>query len=136
MSNHTDLSAHTRIEEMDGRLYLVTKLRVVAVAWEGRDVEVAVRMNKFVPLQGTLHSKNGVETRILLTAVAPVYEYREGEPWVSVNEGSVSSVILWAGSWPRIAGWPVSFHRRAAIVCDTAEQFRTLYEELKEARDG
>ena len=78
----------------------------------------------------------GVSWRILLTDVAPVYEYCEGEMWVSASyeflADDESGVLLMGGAAVieivDTLDAEVFLHRRAAIVCDGAEQFRALYE--------
>ncbi len=115
MSNRIDLSAHTWIENR--RLY--SRSEEVVAGWKN--------------LPGFVKWKETVSWSIFLTAVAPVYEYREGEPFVAPARGtnalfcSIESTSY--GSYDKM-------HRRAAIVCDTAEQFRALHAALKEARGG
>ncbi len=63
-----------------------------------------------------------------------MYEYVEGEPWVGIPITPDVECSIGVGvtlPWDNA----LRIHRRAAIVCDGAEQFRLFHEELKEARD-
>ena len=129
--NRIDLSAHTHIEDMDGVRYVVTTLKGVHAEWSQEETGVWIHTawRKLLGLKGTIYEDYPIR-RILLTDVAPVYGYVEGEPWFGV----------WGGHWSIGMGRPGNnlkrvFHRRVAIVCDRPDQFQALFEELKEARD-
>ena len=136
MSNIIDLSANTRIEDMDGVRCLVTDDDQVAIQWPRYALQYRWDVSRD-PWFGSLIFKAGVsEYRIPLTDVAPVYEWVSEEMWVYVDSDDCIRLGDSSDSLPTEAlSDVVWFHRRAAIVCDTAEQFRALYEELKEARD-
>lgn len=76
--------------------------------------------------------------RIRLADARPVYEYKEGEPWAQVIEdpdegGLVSYIECGAEAVDEGLldyGWVFCLHRRAALVCDTPEQFRAFAEWL------
>ena len=122
-----ELSAYTWIE--DG--YLRTTSRAVMEGW--RETHERISWMK----------KSGADLCfcIPLTVAAKVYKYREGEPWVR------TMIMLQYGRVGRVyecgiqvvAGgpteWEYYLHRRVAGVCDTTEQFRALYDALKEVRD-
>ena len=125
-SNRIDLSGTARIEVIDGRRCLVTTSHEVTAAWEG--------------------CGNGMRTNhrtgdhfIPLTDVAPVYEYQPGEPWIrAMYQYSTHYLIYDCGIMPVAGGlteWEYYMHRRAAAVCDGAEQFRALHAALKEVRN-
>lgn len=128
--NRIDLSAHTRIEDMNGVRKLVTTSHEIACPWPRRE-EIGTVVT-------WLEDKRC--WCIPLTAVAPVYEFVNGEPWARAvfQYGQVGRVydcgiqVVPGGPME----WEYYMHRRAAVVCDTTEQFRALHGELKEARDG
>lgn len=135
MSNRIDLSVDTYIETMDGVRYLVTKLKGTAIEWNGAEFHYGFQDPKrwhCTPAMPRFPDKID-QWRILLTAVASVYEYREGEPWAGYVRG-----VLVCGSSAAYTGYTAAgtlFHRRVTNVCDSTKQFRLLFEELKEARD-
>ncbi len=120
MSNRIDLSAHTWIE---GRK-LYTRSDEVARPWPRRE-EVGTVVT-------WLEDKRC--WCIPLTDVAPVYEYHEGEPWARADIQMIICGPTDAMPLPRTWAGEVVLHRRAAAVCDGAEQFRALHAALKEAR--
>lgn len=111
MSNRIDLSADTWIE--NGWLYTTT--RDVRSFWPG-DVECT--------------SSGG--WRIPLTACREIYRYREGEPCVSFGPHHHLVFCLWPTTAKKRQDRGVIYLcRRAATVCDTAEQFRAFYDAIK-----
>ncbi len=140
MSDRIDMSADTRIEDMDGRRCLVTTNGAVAYDWSYSGESLYLLRGWE---DGIVLDDDDIEMwRILLTDVAPVYEYREGGPcvyvwWVYLMDCKVWTVEL--STDPDISqeleAGSFVMHRRAAAVCDGAEQFRALHRELKEARD-
>ena len=163
-NNRIDLSAHTWIEDMPvtqgpvaieckhgydhcpicdaPKRYLITKIRGVMIDWPEAAIELTVvesgDMNYGIAIYALA---DGWSCRIPLTDVAPVYAYVEGEPWAAEAEAENIGTQISCGSrvikpmnsdWERFS----LMHRRAVAVCDTAEQFRALHGELKEARDG
>ncbi len=145
MSNRIDLSADTHIEDMDGRRYLVSVRPSDAVEWlqipwsegeyqgpQGRWIEDGVP-EEWDTLDGdTIMSF--AEYRILLTDVAPVYAYVEGEMavYLALRNAPMELVPASAAFVGDMIG--IIMHRRAAAVCDGAEQFRLFHGELQEAR--
>ncbi len=148
VSNRIDLSADTHIETMDGRWYLITENLTISIDWPERHVEGACCN----PSDGDWFEMGldedwgaSVIWRILLTDVAPVYECVDGEPW-AIDEGHIilCGLVFW--DWDDMRGEKICrgplpeyytdrlMHRRAAAVCDGAEQFRALHAALKEAR--
>ncbi len=141
--NRIDLSAHCHIEDMDGRRYLVTTDDEAAWQWrklEGLEVwafdEKVAGIKRWANVIKFRHPfSEGGEWRILLTDVAPVYEFPEnGEPWVGLNTYLGVTHLICGVDSPGGKRY-MAMHRRAAAVCDGAEQFRALHAALKEARD-
>ena len=128
-----DLSADTRIETMDGVRYLVTEELTISIDWPERYVEGACTN----PSDGDWFEMGldedwgaSVIWRIPLTDVAPVYEYREGESSISFGQHHHLVFCLCLTKTPKRPD-TCFLHRRAALVCDTAEQFRAFYDAIK-----
>ncbi len=124
MSSRTDLNAHTWIE--GGKIH--TTCSEVAASWVNRE-GVDTKCHDFKWRDGSKQDRWGVidEYNISLTDVAPVYEYQRGEPWAAYYS-------VWAdihcGIVEELPEGTIIMARRAAIVCDTAEQFKALFNEL------
>ena len=132
--NRVDLSADTRIEDMGGVRCLVTDDDRVAIQWPRYALQYRWDVIRDAWFGSPIFKMGAPEYRIPLTAVAPVYEYVEGEPWVGIPITPDVECSIGVGvtlPWDNA----LRIHRRAAIVCDGAEQFRLFHEELKEARD-
>ncbi len=134
-----DLSRDTWIETMDGVRYLVTENLTISIEWPERYVEGAcTNPSDSDWFEMGLDEDWGASViwRIPLTDASPVYEHREGEEglriWASMDCVALMDASTSPMSVERLA---VYLHRRAAIVADTAEQFRALHGELKEARN-
>ncbi len=115
MSDRIDLSAHTWIE--GGRIH--TTSEEVSCAWDLNDIEIDPGVD---------------ECSASLTDVAPVYEYRKNEAWLFID--CFGFVSLGDSESAHLPDTPdaIWLQRRAAAVCDGAEQFRALHAALKEAR--
>ncbi len=150
MSNRVDLSAHTHIEDMDGVRYLVTTRKGISVEWiemyEGWTQYWNETFSEYMGCQSIESLFDADKWRILLTDVAPVYAYAEGEPWAQAeNHIIICGLPFW--DWSDRAGECTTtlekveaeelglLHRRAAQVVATGETFRLFHGELREARD-
>jgi len=69
---------------------------------------------------------------IIWPEIAPYLRYREGEPWCYSFYGNV---ICGKPGVPEATHILYRLHRLAAILCDSAEAFRILYEAIKEFGD-
>ncbi len=128
-----DLSAETWIEDMYGWRYLVTENLTISIDWPERYVEGAcTNPSDSDWFEMGLDEDWGASViwRIPLTDAAPAYEYRQGEPWTCPF-----MTAIYCGFGDPGYGRTDLLHRRAAAVCDGAEQFRVLHAALKEARD-
>ncbi len=130
--NRIDLSAHTHIEDMDGVRYLVTTNHGVSVEWPYSKTEFWSDEYSGDWIRGNDTPDDWLNWDcwcIPLTDVAPVYAYIEGEPWCCPF-----GISILCSFGDHRYGRIDKLHRRAAAVCDVAEQFRLLHGELREAR--
>ena len=129
-----DLSSETFIDTMDGVRYLVTTEPEVKIAWTKIESWQRDFRGEWKQYPETIEVVYWREWRIPLTACWDIYRYREGEPGIVLTP-----LRTWALS-PAMAKWArnltYSLHRRAAIVCDSAEQFRAFYDAIKPTGKG
>ena len=140
MSNRTDLSAHTRMElSIDGVPYLVTTIKSIASQWPRDRMWIGTAFNGWSTLPRRHVLRDGANYRVSLFVVAPVYEYREGEAclcvvWSDYYQAYIVTCPATPDDEDSDDSTIICFARRAAIVCDTADQFGALHAALKEAR--
>ena len=124
--------------------YLVSRSKSVVIDWALTEMELGdLGTNGMVWFSAVLDDDwvNADLYRIPLTDVAPVYAYVEGEPACYVDpyaddgEGQIVCIDGVLTTWFKEAQEHCLSARRAAMVCDTVEQFRVLHGELKGARD-
>lgn len=136
MSDRIDLSTDTWIE--NGCLY--TTNIAVAVSWPMGKTDCGCEYSSGWEWQDDLDGEEWGSSeawRISLTACWEIYRYHEGEPGLRIWLYMDCVALMYPDTRPfAVSGIMVALHRRAAIVCDTAEQFRALYAALKEARGG
>lgn len=136
--DRVDLSAHTRIEMVDGVWYLITENLTVAIDWPEKHTEGGPSNPDSAEwFEMGLDEDWGASViwRIPLTAVAPAYEYRVGEPWAASHNEMITCGPPDAMTIPYTFDGEIALHRRATMVCDTAEQFRALHAALMEVSD-
>ena len=132
-----ELSRDTHIEDMDGVRYLVTTSGANAYPWRGHGCQARILLDG--DWETTCQSRWWMyrEWRIPLTDVAPVYAYVEGEPclcvvWSDYYQAYIVTCPATPDDEDSDDSTIICFARRAAIVCDTAEQFRALHAALKD----